>query len=151
MNWNIIIISNIILAKFKEFMYRNLSYFKSTPWIKEILWPYDPRSYMNTIFAIAQKIQDFKGVLAHDLTIPVRCSNQLNCGYEIKWSYDPCSYEHNFWNSAEKPEKFRASTGVETLKPLTLRTGHLWFLMFPWGMNLSLIHISEPTRPLYIS
>jgi len=38
MNWNIIIISNIILAKFKECMYRNLSYFKSTPWIKEILY-----------------------------------------------------------------------------------------------------------------
>ena len=49
----------------------------------------------------------------------------------------------------EKPEKFRTSTGFEpvtsrfrcdaltnwAMKPLTLGAGHLWVLMFPWGMN----------------
>ena len=73
----------------------------------------------------------------------------MNCGYEIKWSYDPRSYERNFYNCAEKPEKFRTSTGFEpvtsrywcnaltywAMKPLALGAGHLWVLIFPWGMN----------------
>ena len=73
----------------------------------------------------------------------------MNCGYETKWSYDPRSYERNFCNCVKKPEKFRTSTGFEpvtlryrcdalnnwAMKPLTLGAGHLWVLMFPWGMN----------------
>ena len=73
----------------------------------------------------------------------------MNCGYEIKWSYDPRSYERNFCNCVKKPEKFRTSTRFEpvtsryrcdaltnwAMKPLTLGAGHLWVLMFPWGMN----------------
>ena len=73
----------------------------------------------------------------------------MNCGYEIKWSYDPRSYERNFCNCVKKPEKFRTSTGFEpvtsryrcdaltnwAMKPLTLGAGHLWVLMFSWGMN----------------
>ena len=73
----------------------------------------------------------------------------MNCGYEIKWSYDPRSYERNLRNCVEKPEKFRTSTGFEpvtsryryddltnwAMKPLTLGAGHLWVLMFLWGMN----------------
>ena len=67
----------------------------------------------------------------------------------IKWSYDLRSYECNFYNCVEKPEKFRTSTGFEpvtsryrcdaltnwAMKPLMLGAGHLWALMFPWGMN----------------
>ena len=73
----------------------------------------------------------------------------MNCGYEIKWSYDPRSYERNFCNCVKNPEKFRISTGFEpvtswyrcnaltnwAMKPLTLGAGHLWILMFAWGMN----------------
>ena len=54
-----------------------------------------------------------------------------------------------FCNCVEKPEKFRISTGFEpmtsrygcdaltnwAMKPLTLGAGHLWVLIFPWGMN----------------
>ena len=54
-----------------------------------------------------------------------------------------------FCNCVEKPEKFRTSTGFEpvtsrfrcdaltnwAMKPQTLGAGHLWVLMFPWGMN----------------
>ena len=71
----------------------------------------------------------------------------LNCGYEIKWNYDPRNYERNFCNCVEMPEKFRTSKGFEpvtsryqcdaltnwAMKPLTLRAGHLWVVMFPWG------------------
>ena len=67
----------------------------------------------------------------------------------MKWSYDPRSCERNFCNCAKKSEKFRTSTGFEpvtsryqcdaltnwAMKPLTLGNGHLWVLMFPWGMN----------------
>ena len=70
-------------------------------------------------------------------------------GSEIKWSYDPRSYERNFCNCVKKPEKFRTSTGFElvtswyrcdaltnwAMRPLTLGAGHLWVLIFPWGMN----------------
>ena len=73
----------------------------------------------------------------------------MNRGCNIKWSYDLRSYERNFYNCAEKPEKFRTSTGFEAvtsqfrydaltnwaMKPLTLRAGHPWVLMFPWGIN----------------
>ena len=69
--------------------------------------------------------------------------------YEIKWSYDLRSCERNICNCLEKPEKFRTSTGFEPVtsryrcdaltnwatKPLTLGAGHLWVVMFPWGMN----------------
>ena len=54
-----------------------------------------------------------------------------------------------FFNCVKKPEKFRTSTGFEpvtsryrcdaltnwAMKPLTLGAGHLWVLMFTWGMN----------------
>ena len=54
-----------------------------------------------------------------------------------------------FCNCVEKSEKFRTSRGFEPLtsgywcdaptdwatKQLTLAAGHLWVLMFPWGMN----------------
>ena len=73
----------------------------------------------------------------------------MNCGYEIKWSYDLRSYKRNFCNCVKKPEKFRTSTGFEpviswyqcdavtnwAMKPLTLGAGHLWVLMFRWGMD----------------
>ena len=73
----------------------------------------------------------------------------MNCGYEIKSSYDPRSYGRNFCNCVKKLENFRTSTGFEpvtsryrcdaltnwVMKPLNLGAGHLWVLMFPWGMN----------------
>ena len=74
------------------------------------------------------------------------CQRRKNA---IKWRYDPRSYERNFCNCVKKPEKFRTSTGFEpvtsryrcdaltnwAMKPLTLGAGHLWVLMFPWGIN----------------
>ena len=73
----------------------------------------------------------------------------MNCGYEIKWSYDLRSCERNFCNCVEKPKKLRTSSGFEpattrylrdaptnwAMKPLMLGAGHLWVLMFPWGMK----------------
>jgi len=67
-------------------------------------------------------------------------------------SYDHRSYGHSLSNCVQKPEKVRSSMGLEpviswyrcdaltnwAMKLLTLRAGHLWVVMSPWGMNVKL-------------
>ena len=73
--------------------------------------------------------------------IELRIWNQVNYGSR--------SFGRKFCNCVEKPEKFRSSTEFEpvtsrlrcdaptnwAIKRLTSGAGHLWVLMFPWGME----------------
>ena len=55
----------------------------------------------------------------------------MNCGYEIKWSY---MYDLRSYEPVTSWYRYNALTNW-AMKPLTLGAGHLWVLMFPWGMN----------------